>query len=220
MNTARNIKLTLPMVLLTSLLSACGGGNDPQVNDVPVTPDTTTAEMAGSVVKGSLAGASINVEALNGTTMTSSSSMLTDSNGQFFVELTSAPGFGINSLVKLTVSADANTTMVCDAATCADAALGGVVSGDFIAGTELTTLGQLSVDYGNHADGTADSHLQANVLTTLATELIEQAIADGRNVSTPELLTLAQQEYSALLLRALGWQTNNTNVFTHTSGKR
>ncbi|WP_206483048.1 discoidin domain-containing protein [Thalassotalea sp. G2M2-11] len=215
MNKARNFRLTLPMVLITSVLSACGGGdNDPDANDIPVTPVTTSAELAGSVVKGNLSGAAITVEALNGSTLTPTGQVLTDSNGQYFVELTSQPGFGINSLVKLTVSADANTSMICDATSCGDANLGDSISGELIAGTELTTLGQLSVDYGNHADGNADGQMQANVLTTLATELIEQAMLDGRNVSTPELLSLAQAEYSSLLLRALGWQTNNTNVFT------
>ncbi|WP_448213667.1 discoidin domain-containing protein [Colwellia sp. MEBiC06753] len=214
MNKAKNFRLTLPMMLVASALSACGGSNDPDAQDVPVTPDNTAAEVAGSVIKGTLSGASINVTPLNGTTLTAASQAVTDANGQFFVELNGKPGFGIDSLVKITVTADAGASMICDAPVCAGINLGGVVSGAFVEGTQLTTLSQLAVPYGNNADGQADLVTQANALTTLATQLIEQAIADGRNVSSPDLLALAQAEYSALLLRALGWQTNNTNVFT------
>ena len=99
--------------------------------------------------------------------------------------------------------------MQCDALRCGDAEFTQLTSGAAIAGSVFSTLGQLTVPYGNDADGVADTTLQANALTTLATQLVEQQIADGRNVSTAELMALEQAQMSALLLRTMGWQTGN-----------
>ncbi|MFC3032195.1 discoidin domain-containing protein [Pseudoalteromonas fenneropenaei] len=215
MNKAKLFRFAMPALFVATALAGCGGGdNDPQVNDVPVTPDTTVAELAGSAVKGTLSAADVTVTALNGSKLTLGANASTNQNGELFVELTGAPGFGINAIVKMTVTASSASSMLCDAAHCGSAMLGETISGEAVAGTALSTLGQLKVTYGSKADGNADSTLQANALTTLATQLVENAVAAGRNASTPELMALAQADMSALLLRAMGWQTNNTNVFT------
>ena len=64
----------------------------------------------------------------------------------------------------------------------------------------------MAVPYGTSADGHADTSLQINAPTTLATMLVEQQIAAGRTAATVEHI-LAKADMSALLLRALGWQT-------------
>ncbi|MBB1396471.1 discoidin domain-containing protein [Pseudoalteromonas sp. SG44-8] len=214
MNTLNIFKLVGTSLLTVSLLSACGGSsNDPKVDNVPVTPDVTHAEIAGTIIKGVLSNADIAVTALNGSNLTINSASNTDQEGRFFIELSSEAGFGINSTVKLNISTTDSSTMQCDALRCGDAEFTQLTSGAAIAGSVFSTLGQLTVPYGNDADGVADTTLQANALTTLATQLVEQQIADGRNVSTAELMTLAQAQMSALLLRTMGWQTGNTNVF-------
>ncbi|MBC3766922.1 discoidin domain-containing protein [Neptunicella marina] len=214
MNQARKARLAVPAVMAATMLAACGGAGDPDAQNVPFHPKSTSAEIQGTVVKGSLAYANINIQALSNTQLTVKGGGTTDQNGGMFVEINSAAGFGINSLYKITVTADANSSMVCDAAMCGDAMMGDDVTGSSISGTELSSLGHVAVPYNASADGVADGHVQVSALSTLATRLIESAIADGRNVSTPALLELVQSEFSAKVLRAIGWQTGKANVFS------
>ncbi|MEJ6473386.1 discoidin domain-containing protein [Pseudoalteromonas piscicida] len=208
------IRNAVPLIVATSVLAACGGGSDdPKVEDIPVTPAVTTAEVSGSVVKGVLSQADIVVTALNGTTMTMGGNTSSDQAGELFIELTGEAGFGINSTIKVSATTSEQSQMRCDAMQCGAAGLGEMVSGDYLSGVTLTTLSQVAVPYGTSADGHADTTLQINALTTLATMLVEQQISAGRNVATAELMALAKADMSALLLRALGWQTSNANVF-------
>ena len=203
--------------LLAGLLAGCGGSggdNDPDPKDVPFTPTSTSADVGGSAVKGSLAGASVTVEPLKRVLLTLKSGGMTDQNGDMLLEVVSAPGFGLDTMFKVTVTADHDSTMVCDAAMCGTVTLGETVTGDQIDGTTLTTLGYVSVPYNSTADGTADTEIQATALSTIATSMIETAIADGRNVTSADLLALAQAEYSSRLLRAVGWDTTSANVFS------
>lgn len=208
------IKSAVPLIVAASVLAACGGGSDdPKVDNIPVTPAVTTAEVSGSVVKGALSQADIAVTALNGTTMTMSGNTSSDQAGEWFIELTGEAGFGINSTIKVSATTTEQSQMRCDAMKCGAVGLGEMVSGDYLSGVTLTTLSQVAVPYGTSADGHVDTSLQINALTTLATMLVEQQIAAGRSVATAELMALAKADMSALLLRALGWQTGNTNVF-------
>ncbi len=209
------MKATPVSLVLCSLLSACGGGSDdPDPQDIPVTPASTSAELSGSVVKGSLSGAQISVASMNGTVLNLNANAVSDVDAGVFVTLTGAPGFGINTTVKVTATTDAQSAMVCDALMCGDAQFGQDLTGDAIVGAQLNTLAHVSVPFANSTDGVADANMQVNALTTLATFLVEQEIANGRNVSSSELMALAQADMSSLLLRALGWRTNNTNVFS------
>lgn len=214
MKTLNKIRNAIPLIAVSSLLAACGGGSDdPKVEEVPVTPAVTTAEVSGSVIKGALSQARISVTALNGSSMMMDENSATSQTGELFIELTGKAGFGINSTIKVTATTSEGSQMRCDASRCGSVGIGKQVSGDYIAGVTLATLSHVAVPFGSNADGSADATLQINALTTLATMLVEQQIAEGRNVSTPELMALAKVEMSALLLRALGWQTGNTNVF-------
>ncbi|WP_462154187.1 discoidin domain-containing protein [Pseudoalteromonas piscicida] len=214
MKTLNKIRNAIPLIAVSSLLAACGGGSDdPKVEEVPVTPAVTTAEVSGSVIKGALSQARISVTALNGSSMMMDENSATSQTGELFIELTGKAGFGINSTIKVTATTSEGSQMRCDASRCGSVGIGEQVSGDYIAGVTLATLSHVAVPFGSNADGSADATLQINALTTLATMLVEQQIAEGRNVSTPELMALAKAQMSALLLRALGWQTGNTNVF-------
>ncbi|RZG16676.1 discoidin domain-containing protein [Pseudoalteromonas sp. CO342X] len=214
MKTLNKIRNAIPLIAVSSLLAACGGGSDdPKVEEVPVTPAVTTAEVSGSVIKGALSQARISVTALNGSSMMMDENSATSQSGELFIELTGKAGFGINSTIKVTATTSEGSQMRCDASRCGSVEIGEQVSGEYIAGVTLATLSHVAVPFGSNADGSADATLQINALTTLATMLVEQQIAEGRNVSTPELMALAKVEMSALLLRALGWQTGNTNVF-------
>ncbi|MCM2248639.1 hypothetical protein, partial [Klebsiella pneumoniae] len=88
-------------LLAASLLSGCGGSsNDPQAENVPVAPDITHAEIAGTIIKGIVTNADVSVTALNGSNLTQGTANKTDQQGDFYIELTSDAGFGINATVK------------------------------------------------------------------------------------------------------------------------
>lgn len=207
--------LAMSTAILVGTLSGCGGSSDdPKADNIPVTIKSTTAGISGNAIKGTLSYANVSISALNGSVLTSmSENDETDVNGESFVEVQGEEGFGIDSIVKVTITADSASTMICDTGNCGSASTGGTLSGAEISGTELSTLTYLAVPYGNAANGASAASYHANVLTTFATKLIERDIAQGRNVSTLQLLELAQAEYSGLVLKALGIDANNINVF-------
>ncbi|MCV2885519.1 discoidin domain-containing protein [Aestuariibacter sp. AA17] len=204
----------IPAMLLTGFLAACGGGgNDPTPTDVPFQPESTHATITGSVVKGPVYAASLNISTLNNSTLTIASGGETLNDGSFSIALQSEPGFGINSIIALTAEANDNTVVVCDAAQCGDRTIGESLSAAQVGNLSLTTLSHVAVDYNNSAGGSTNATVQLNALTTLATTLIQRAIDNGQNVSSSALLEIAQQDASSLLLRVFGWQTNSVNLF-------
>src|SRR5690606_20774627 len=102
---------------------------------------------------------------------------------------------------KLAVTANADSSMLCDLSLCGETVLGSAVSADALGAVTLTNLFWLKAPLGAAADGTADATVQVNALTTFASQLLEAAIAGGRNVSALATLEPAQLEYSAQLLR-------------------
>jgi len=214
----KNAKLSIVAVstaLMLGTLSGCGGGDDdPKAENVPVVLKSTTAGISGSAIKGTLSYANVAIKALNGSSLTvNTANAETNGNGESYIEVSGDPGFGINSIVKVTVTADGDSLMVCDAANCGGESIGGMLSGSAISGTQLSTLTYLTVPYGNEASGQSAASYHANVFTTFATKLIEQDISEGRNVSSLQLLELAQAEYSSLILKALGYDGKSINVF-------
>jgi hypothetical protein len=215
MNNAKLSLIAASTAMMLGTLSGCGGSSDdPKPDNIPKVIETTHAEISGNALKGTMENANVSFEQLNGTNIHITSDAKTDTSGNVMVDVAGDVGFGIDSIIKVIVSADSDTLMVCDAALCGDASIGDMVSGTSLAGTELYSLSHLKVPYANSTDGQADSAFIANALTTLATQLIERDIAAGKNVSTLQLLELAQAEYSALVLRALGVDDRQTNVFT------
>lgn len=214
MNNAKLSLIAASTAMMLGTLSGCGGSDDPNPDNIPKVIETTHAEISGNALKGTMENANISFVQLNGTNININSDAKTDTEGNVVIDVAGDVGFGLDSIIKIIVSADSQTLMVCDAAQCGDVSLGDMVSGTSLAGTELYSLSYLNVPYANNADGQADTAFIANALTTLATQLIERDIAAGRNVSTLQLLELAQTEYSALVLRALGYDDSKTNIFT------
>lgn len=198
------------------VMMGCGGGsgsNDPKPDNIPQEILSTTATFTGSVVKGTLAHADIEISALNGVTLTDvAEQSQTDATGLGEVTVRSEEGFGIAGIVKVQASAGSDSLMNCDAVNCGDSGIGDLLSGNEIAGTQLSTLTYVEVPYGSSSSGTDATYIM-DVFTSFATKLIEDDIKEGRNVSSEQLLTLAQQEYSSLVLKALGVNVNNVNVF-------
>lgn len=202
MKTIQQCQLLCAMAVALGTITGCGSGEDPDVNNAP-TPVSTSAEVSASAVKGILTGAAVSISALNGTTVTSTA-VQTDSSGMAATTLTSAPGYAFSAVHKLAVTTTAASSMLCDLSLCGEATLGAAVGADALGTVTLSNLFWLKAPLGATADGTADATVQVNALTTFASQLLEAAIAGGRNVSALATLEPAQLEYSAQLLRILG----------------
>lgn len=211
-----NIKRTSTALLLAmSTLYGCSG-EDPVAADIPVRAavnNVTSADISGSAVKGTLINASVSVQQMNGSAISITSDDQTDATGAINLAVEANAGFGINSMFKVTVTADSDTQMMCDAVTCAGAGMGEALSGAPLTGSTLTTLTYVSVPLNSSADSTADATFNASALTTIASTLIEQAVAEGRNVSVRQLYELAMEEFSETTLKAIGVFSPGTNVF-------
>ncbi|GGW84814.1 discoidin domain-containing protein [Alteromonas halophila] len=202
----------LVAVALTGLYG-CGGADSPDPQDIPKTVEYTSADVRGSVVKGTVSNAAISVQQMNGAELTiDDGGARTNSNGVADFSVTGAEGFGLDGMVKITATADSESAMVCDAANCAGVTTGGMLSGEPLSGTSFTTMSYVDVPYANAADGTADAAFQANALTTMGTRLVEADIDGGRNVSVRQLFELALADSSADVVKALG-STVKLNVF-------
>ncbi|MFC4653878.1 discoidin domain-containing protein [Rheinheimera marina] len=212
MKTFKTTQSALALAVAFGVLTGCGGGKEVDPNDVPVQLDTTSADLAGSVVKGTLSNAAIQVTQLNGSALTLSSTPRTDATGEAGFSVSGQPGYGINSMLKIAVTADAQSQMVCDAINCAGTAMGGSLSGDTLATLKLNTMTYLQVAYASQADNQVDAQFYANALTTIATALVEKDVAGGRNVAVRALYELALADNARRALRALGLDSK-TNVF-------
>lgn len=166
-------KKPLPAFIALSLASlyGCGGGADtPDPQDVPKVIETTSADISGTVVKGTISNAVISVEQMNGSAISiDGGEVRTNTNGKADFSVTGGEGFGVSSMFKITATADSDTAMICDAANCANMTIGESLSGAPLTGSVFTTMSYVDVPYANDADGTSDATFQANALTTLAT---------------------------------------------------
>jgi hypothetical protein len=219
MNKLNITKTSLAVLIAMSTLVSCGGASTPNPDNIPDTAainDITVADISGSAVKGTLSNADVSVVQMNGSEISITSAHRTDNNGAVSFTVQGDSGFAINSMFKVTVTAQNDTTMLCDAISCAGTGLGESFSGSPLTGSELTTLTYVEVPYKNVSDSNADASFQANALTTIATSLIEKAVAEGKNVSVRPLYELALSEFSAYTLKALGIFSPKSNIFDMT----
>ncbi|WP_149980226.1 discoidin domain-containing protein [Pseudoalteromonas rhizosphaerae] len=212
MNKPKLSKISSIMLVAMIGLSGCGGADDPDPTDIPAKIDITSADIAGSAVKGTLGFATVTVKQMNGSDIKVTSNSQTDAAGMVNLSIESQQGFGINGMFKMTVNTDANSTMICDAPSCAEHLIGDQISGTEIADLQLATLTYVDVPFASTSDGVADANFQVNALTTTATHLVEQGIANGLNVAVRELYELALSDNSRLVLKALGIDSK-ANVF-------
>lgn len=216
MNKLNKTKVPAAMLLAMSTLYGCGSGSDPDPTNVPpqaAVNTTTSADVVGTATKGTLRNASVTLSQLNGADISITSDDQTDATGAVNLAVQARDGFGINSAMTVTVTADGDTSMMCDAPSCAGVNMGEALSGAPLTGTQLKSLTFLSVPFGNSADSTADATFTANSLTTIATTLIQSAVAEGTNIGVLQLFDIARVEYSEITLKALGVFSPGANVF-------
>ncbi|CAM5469078.1 discoidin domain-containing protein [Alishewanella longhuensis] len=201
------------IALAVSGLYGCGGAKDAEPNNIPVNIQSTSADIAGSAVKGTLSNALVSVSQLNGAAITMGGSDRTGNDGKIHFTVQAKQGFGINAMFKVEITADEQSSMVCDAIACAGVAMGGQLSGAPLTGSKFTTLTYVQVPYASSHNGVADASFHANALTTMAAGLVAKEVAAGRNVSVRPLYELALADNSQILLRALG-VNSKANVFS------
>lgn len=206
-------KTTAAMLMAMSTLYGCGGSaDDPKPGDAVDTRIITAATLTGAAVKGSLDSAQISVEQMNNSPISIASGELTDGSGNVNLVVQSDLGFGINSPFKISVTATSATSMMCDAIDCAGVGMGQELSGPSLTGTVLKSLSFVNVPYGAQANS-SNLPFQANALTTIATPLVENAVANGANITQKVLFDLQAVIASELALRALGVSVASTNLF-------
>ncbi|MDX3774213.1 discoidin domain-containing protein [Chromatiaceae bacterium AAb-1] len=201
------------MALAMAGLYGCGGADDADPAAIPATIQFTSADISGSAVKGTLSNALVSVSQLNGAEITMDAGDRTGTDGKISFTVQAQQGFGINAMLKIEVTADDGSSMVCDAINCAGTDIGGLLSGAPLTGSKFTTLTYVQVPYASSSDGVADASFQANALTTMAAELVAKDVAGGRNVSVRPLYEMALADNSQTLLRALGI-SSKANIFS------
>ncbi|NQZ80417.1 MAG: discoidin domain-containing protein [Colwellia sp.] len=216
MNKLNITKTSLAVLLAMSTLIGCGGADTPDPEKIPeraAINEITSADISGAAILGTLNNADVSVMQLNGSAITITSDNQTNSDGAVSLIVEADPSYGIDTMYKIVVTAQSNTSMMCDAISCAGTPLGKSFSGSPLTGSTLSSLTYVEVPYASSADGTADATFQANALTTIATALVEKAVAGGKNVSVRELYELTLAEFSAITLKAIGVFSPGTNVF-------
>ncbi|MEN3157970.1 discoidin domain-containing protein [Alkalimonas sp. NCh-2] len=210
MKNKQKSKLAIFMLVSLAGLTACDSGDDPDVQAVPM-PATTTAAIDGNFIKGTLAGAELGVLALNGTQISVSGQLVSDTQGRVSAILTTAPGYAFNGMHRLTATVVANSQMICDAVLCGDTPTGGELDATDLGAVQLHTLLWLRAPLGSNA-GTAVA-FQVNALTHFTSQLLTEAVAGGRNITALATFEPAQLEFSNQLLRILGVDLIGVNLF-------
>ncbi|MCK5874273.1 MAG: hypothetical protein KAG82_06245 [Alcanivoracaceae bacterium] len=108
-------------LLLMMLLGACGGDSRVADNDVVVDPEPVVRNLEGRAVKGVIRHGVVEAHEYSGGNWQLLSVGFTDADGFFDIDLT-----GVTNPVRITVVADANTVILCDALPgCGEVAFGG-----------------------------------------------------------------------------------------------
>jgi hypothetical protein len=208
----KNLLKSTLVVAVTVGLSACGN-DDYKPPEGPVVP--TTLDLTGSIVKGSLISAKVQVYRASDTLFTTPLTtdpvdVQTDDKGDYILQVVDATGDPIKGAFLIEVEADEDTTMICDAIKC-----GTLDRGDIIPATELTGL---SLSTFSYSDGEAIK-ADVNSLTTMATDTILASAAlngsaiDLANVSAADVVGF-QKDASVIIGAILGVDLSESNLFT------
>ncbi|MFC3120602.1 discoidin domain-containing protein [Agaribacter flavus] len=216
MKTFKKLKLSAAVTVAIISLVGCSA-DEPQPQELPPRAPVatfTSADVMGAAVKGTFASAEVSVTQMNGANVSIASDNLSSANGEINIEIQGDAGFGLDSMMEIMVTAGSGASMICDAPMCGDVAMGEVLSGGALEGTSLRSFTYVGVPYANAADGTQDASFQASALTTVASNLIDNAAAAGRNVGVRELFEAAMLEFSETTLKGLGVFAPGLNVYT------
>ncbi len=113
-------KLALAIAISTAL-TACGGGDSSSSSSSSSSSTASTYTISGTAAKGIIQKGIVTAKEYVGGTWTTVGSTLTDDNGDYTLSLSGYAG----GVLKIEITAGANTTMKCDGSSgCGDAAFG------------------------------------------------------------------------------------------------
>lgn len=190
-----------------SILSAC---NNDDKKDPPPTP--TTLEIEGTVIKGTFAGAL--VEIFNASDLTTPiGSTQTDDVGHYTIIITNPAGDPFVGTYVVKISADEDSTMVCDALTCGEFNRGDLIPAHDLKGLSLSSIG--------YAEGVSEEITTINVngLSTMATDAVLAQVAANPNLVSAidtlpiEDVTTLQENASVVVGEILGVDLSESNIF-------
>jgi len=179
-------KRSIISLALISALSACGGGSSSKapIVEQPPAPVPVKTIIAGKAIKGTLANAVVTVYKyvdgqavkLEGDDL-ETASIITEADGSYTITILDYDG-----PVKIELSVDETTTMVCDA----PAGCGGVAYGETIALASVDPTLVLSAMSTVGTANNGEANVNVSALTHLAAALIE---ADAGGVSAETIQT-------------------------------
>ena len=195
----KNLLKSTLVIAVTVGLAACG--NDGYVETgVPAALD-----ISGTGIKGALAFATVNAFK-NPDLSTVVATTQTDKDGDYTLVIPSDSSSAGTYLVRLT--ADEDTTMICDATLC----VGGKTRGETIPSADLKDLELSTI---TNADGSGAISAEMNALTTLATNSVLSAAELDDKIDLSDATTLKKQQENAsrVVGSLLGVNLSETNIF-------
>ena len=210
----KKIVRTTLAVSIALALTACNHNDDA----VTVTP--ATVDLAGSVVKGALIDAKVQIYRASDTAFatpltTEPVDVQTDENGDYTATVVDASGEAIVGALVVNITADDNTQMRCDAAvSCGEVLRGELIPTSEIADISVSTLTVAAVD----ADGASIAiDADANTLTTMATDAVLAQVAANTNLDIDNLpvesVVALQKNASLIVGKSLGIDLSTTNIY-------
>ena len=175
----------------------------------PVAVTPTTLAVNGTVIKGIVVSGTANlykVPDLDNVVATTQ----TDSEGKYSLTVTDESGEPITGAYVVTIIADEDTTMLCDAAVCGD-----VTRGSEIPATELQGLSLSTLTFADGETGVIDADITA--LTDIATSAILSAVDGNENIDLDTVdeqgIADLQNAASQVVGAILGLDLSSTNLF-------
>ena len=209
------LRLSLAIAISLSI-AACNDGDNWKPTPPPPPPTPATFDMSGTIIKGALIGAKVQIyrasdTALSSPLTTEPADVQTDENGDYEATVVDASGTDISGALVVNITADADTQMRCDAAVmCGTTLRGDLIPNAEVAGLSLSTI---TLATGDGAAVNAD----ANTLTTMATDAVLEQVAANPNIPIDTLpaagLAALQQNASSIVGQILGVDLSTTNIY-------
>ncbi len=215
------VRATLAASIALALTACNNDKKDAPVIEPPAPVVPATLDISGAAVKGALIGAKVQIYrasdvALATPLTTEPADVQTDENGDYTATVVDASGNAIVGALVVTITADGDTVMRCDAAVvCADGTPRGEnIPNEEIAGISMSTLTFAAVD----ADGDSIAiDADANTFTTMATDAVFAQLAINTNLDIDNLsvegVVALQKNASLIVGEILGIDLSTTNIY-------
>jgi hypothetical protein len=176
----RNLLRLLSFAMLSLALAACGDGRQLSGGEPPADSEPSSRAFTGGASKGLILNGIVQAFEYHGGGWTLLSTGTTDDAGQFDLDLT-----GVTGPVKVVITADASTTMLCDNPIACDGQFGDALSVSALEMASGTPFTMMAIIPSGKSGGT----MAVTPVTHLAASLID-SLPDGTPI-TDVLIELA-----------------------------